>query len=259
MECGSSCVYADDLNAMGEESQYRPEKLEKKIKEQGDKIENTLQKLLLMMNNDKTQFIVCTHSQRRKASRLSFEERKKREAKIVTEIGGETITEGSEVRTLGVKFDSYLRFEPYWREVRGKIMKKLYGLKQIKSHLTFRQRKQLGSSLVISRLSYCIEATSCCTKSVLNIPKRVLNRTTRVVTNNWDYDDTKQNYKSLAWMELDELVVWRTYKMAKKMLVKGNPQKMLRRMATKSNDTWEIDPPKNHRTKLGRRSFTSRV
>ena len=48
-----------------------------------------------------------------------------REPKIVTEIGWETITEGSEVRTLGVKFDSYFRFEQYWREVRGKIIKKL--------------------------------------------------------------------------------------------------------------------------------------
>ena len=53
--------------------------------------------------------------------------------------------------------------------------------------------------------------------------------TTRVVTNYWDYDDTKQNYKFLAWMELEELVFWRTYRMAKKILAKGNPLKMLKR------------------------------
>ena len=195
---------------MGSETRYNREKLEERIKVQGEKIEATLQKLLLLMNTDKTQFIVCTNSQCRKASRLSNEERRKRNEKIETQIGGETVVEGEEVKTLGVKFDSFLRFESYWKDVRTKMTKKLYGISQVKRHLTFLQRRQLGNSLVVSRAAYCIEATSCCTKSVLSIAKRIMNRTTRILTDNWDYKQTKQNYRSLGWMEIEEITIWRT-------------------------------------------------
>ena len=237
-ECGSSCVYADDLNAMGSEKNYNTERLRSRIKTQGEKIEATLQKLLLLMNNDKTQFIICTNSQCRKASRLSEEGRKRREEKIETEIGGESIKEGDEVKTLGVRFDTYLRFESYWKEVRGKMAKKLYGINQVKSHLNFLQRKQLGEGLLLRAL-YCIEATSCCTRSVLNIPKRILNRTTRALTNNWSYEDTKLSYKALGWIEIEEMVIWRTFKLTRKILAKQNPWKMLNRIATERNGAFQ--------------------
>ena len=96
--CGSTAVYADDLNAIGTEREFDNEKLKKLIKGQGEKIENTLQRLLLLLNTDKTQFIVCTSSQRRKASRLKEEERKRREELIETEIGGEKFTVGIVVK-----------------------------------------------------------------------------------------------------------------------------------------------------------------
>ena len=242
-ECGSSCVYTDDHNEMGTERKFDKEKLKERIKTQGEKIESTLRKLLLLMNNDKTQFIVCCHTQCRKASRLSKEDRKNRGERIVTHIGGEEITETEEVKTLGVKFDSSLRFEPYWKEVRGKMMKKLYGINQIKSNLNFLQRKQLGNSLIMSRASYCIEATSCCTRTVLNIPKRIMNRTARILTNNWDDEQVKQNYRALGMMEVEEMAIWRTYKMAVKIQRKRNPQKMLKRIVTNKTGVWEMQEP----------------
>ena len=125
-------VYADDLNAMGSEQHYNQDNLKERLV-QGEKIEATLQKLLLQMHNDKTQFIIFTHSQRRKASRLNQEERKKRVEDVKTVIRGETITKGDDVKTLGVRFESYLCLEAYWREVRAKTMKKLYGSNQVKS------------------------------------------------------------------------------------------------------------------------------
>ena len=200
------------------------------------------------MNNDKTQFIVCTHSQRRKSSRLSQEERRKRNEKIETEIGGEKVKEGDEVKILGVKFNSFLRFESYWKEVRAKMSKKLHGISQIKSHLNFLQRKQLASSLVISRAEYCIEATSCCTRTVLSIARRILNRTTRVITNNWDPERTELNYRALGWMEIEELVTWKTYTMARKVLQRRNPLKILRKIALQNEGEWKIMTPKKYRT-----------
>ena len=67
-----------------------------------------------------------------------------------TEIGGEKVSEEDELKTLGVKFDSCLQFDAHWREIGNKMKKKLYGISQIKSHLTFKQRKNLARTLAVS-------------------------------------------------------------------------------------------------------------
>ena len=128
-------------------------------------------------------------------------------------------------------------------------MKKMYAISQVKSDLTFLQRKQIVNSLILSRVEYCIEATSSCPRSILNIPRRIINRTTRVITNNWDFEDSvSRNYKTLGWMEIEELVVWRTFKLAKKILLKRNPMKMLKRIAEEREDVWKIKSPEKRRT-----------
>ena len=61
--------------------------------------------------------------------------------KVETEIGVDKVKEGKEVKTLGVIFYGYLRFEKYWKDTKNKIMKKMYAISQVKSDLTFLQRK----------------------------------------------------------------------------------------------------------------------
>ena len=164
------------------------------------------------------------------------------------------------MKTLGVTFDGFLRFEKYWKDTKTKIMKKMYAINQVKSSLTFLQRKLIVNSLILSRVEYCIEATSSCPRSILSIPRRIINRTTRVITNNWNFEDSvSENYITLGWMEIEELVVWRTFKLAKKILLRKNPMKMLRRLAEESDGDWKVKPPEKRRTEVGKRTFSSRV
>ena len=52
--------------------------------------------------------------------------------------------EGNVVKTLGVKFDNVLNFRPYWEEMRKSIQKKGYAVRQLKSSLSFLDRKTLA-------------------------------------------------------------------------------------------------------------------
>ena len=108
-------------------------------------------------------------------------------------------------------------------------------------------------------MEYCLKATSICTKTTFKTPKKNLNKLARMITGYFDYNDTKKSYMALGWMSMKELAVWRTLKMARKILIRRDPKRILRRMAVEINGRWDIKKPKNTRTELGRRTFSQRV
>ena len=178
------------MNVISRIRSFSRKHIERIINTQGNRINNTLRKISLAMNKKKNQFLCAMTSQRRKASRLSPEERNIREEKLQTNIGGTIVDESPTVKTLGVRFDNNLNFRPYWEETQRTIQKKGYAVRQLKNHLNFMDRKALGRGLVMSQIEYCLEATSSCPKSVLKLAGKQLNRTVREITNCWNYEDT---------------------------------------------------------------------
>ena len=63
-------------------------------------------------------------------------------------------------------------------------------------------RKQLGNGSIISKLTYFIEATTCCSRSVFGAPAEVLNRCAGLWTGEWRRDETKNLYTTLGWLTL---------------------------------------------------------
>ena len=136
------------------------------------------------------------------------------------------------------------------------VWKKIYGLCQIQSHIPFLQRKQLGQGLIVSKVSYCIEATSCCPKNILQQGSKLLNRTAREICGEFRWENTWKCYASLGWFNLKELSIFRTFVMAQKLLITGSPSRLLRRIAEREGDIWKVKKSQsNCRTALGRRSF----
>ena len=144
-------------------------------------------------------------------TRFKTQKENERQEKLKVNIGEEKVDEAAKLKTLGVIFDPFLKWKEYWEEVRGKVQRKLFAISQIKSNLTFIQRKDLGRGLIGSRLEYCLEATSTCSRSQLEVPKKLLNRTTRTVTNNWDFMETKKNYVNLGWLTIEEQAIFKSY------------------------------------------------
>ena len=198
--------------------------------------------------------------QRRNPSCGTQEAKERFKDKFTAVIRDQTIEESHAIKTLGVSFDSELTFKKYWGDVKSSVWKRIYGLGQVKCHIPFLHRKDLGQGLVISKLSYCIEATSCCPQNVLQIGKKLLNRTVREVCGEYRWEKTKACYHAVGWLDLQELSIFRTYILAQKLLKSGGPQRLLARIADKVGDLWTVkEDSGNYRTALGKRSFLSRV
>ena len=151
-------------------------------------------------------------SQRRKASQVSEEERKKRGEKLTANLGCNIVEESETVKTLGITFDSLLIFRNYWEDLRKKIQNTSYAVRLLKGFLSFEDRKHLARGIVLSRIEYCLEATSSCPKTVLKLAGKILNKTVREVTGIWDYEQTEAAYRAVGWLNIEELAIWRTTK-----------------------------------------------
>ena len=253
--CGVSTGYADNLNIVSRVKTFSRRHIEKIIDTQGNRINKTLRKISLAMNRKKNQFMVAMSSQRRKASRVSPEERMERMEKLKSNIDGTIVEENDTVKTLGVRFDNFLNFRPYWEEVKKTIQKKGYAVRQLKDHLCFQDRKTLAQGLVLSRIEYCLEATSSCPKSILKLASKQLNRVAREVTNCWKYEDTKIAFQAAGWLNLEELAIWRTAKTALSIIKSKEPKRLYKRLT--SDD--EVKLAKKYRTAIGNRSFSART
>ena len=55
------------------------------------------------------------------------------------------------------------------------------------------------------------------------------------------------------------MVVYRTFLLAKKLLLRKDQPRILESIATKVGAVWEVNEPNESRTEIGRRSFSSRV
>ena len=257
----SSVCYADDLNAiLFHKGGSRRGEVEEKVKVKGEEIENTLRKLGLCMNKKKTQFLHGMNYQRRKPSCKSPIFINQFEEKMTVEVGGMPVEEKDTVKTLGVIFENDLNFKQHWQETRIAAWKKLFGLWQIFSHISFKNRKILGNSLVVSKLTYCLESTSCCTKTVLQGAKKPYNRLVRMVCNEWAWERTHESYRSCGWLELHELAIYKTLVMARKLLHGGKIKEILKMFARRNQaGVWEVLEPTQSRTQMKRRTFSSRV
>ena len=122
-------------------------------------------------------------------------------------INGTLIEENTFLKTLGINFDSLVTFKKQWGEVTKSGWNKLYAISHLREHIDMGQRKQLGQGLIVSKLSYCIEATSSCPKTMLAAPTKLLNRTVRTITGEWNREETQCCYSALDWLTLKEFAV----------------------------------------------------
>ena len=77
-------------------------------------------------------------------------------------VAGFVVKEIEELKTLGVVFDNGLNFRKHWDNMTKSSWCKIYALSHLKSYLSLKHRAELGRGLILSKISYCLEATSTC-------------------------------------------------------------------------------------------------
>ena len=213
------------------------------------------------MNKKKTQFITAMNYQRRKPGHISRNVDKRFDTPVKVDINGSTVEEGSFLKTLGVAFDNEVNFKIHWESVTKSCWNKLFDISHLKSHLDVNMKKHLGQGLILSKIMYCIEATSSCPKNSLSSPSKLLNRTVRTILGEWRWEETRFCYMALNWLNLKETAVLRIYMMARKIIMKKNPIRILSRFA-EVNEDGNVKVKENntrYRTEMGRRMFGARV
>ena len=232
--------FSDDLSTLHKSRGKGRKVIENKIEQQGRKVEDVLKKLGLKINNKKSQFIVCMNRQRRKPSVGTKDKKEMFQEKLQANIAGKTVRESDSLKTLGIHFDSELNFKKYWNEVKPSLWKRIFALSQLKSHLPFLKRKELGQGLILSKLTYCIEVTSCCPRNVFNVGKKINNRVAREVCGEYDWKQTRACYFATGWLDLMETSIFKTYMMANKLLQHGSPNILLESIGEKENGEWRV-------------------
>ena len=89
--------------------------------------------------------------------------------------------------------------------------------------------------------------------------RKLLNRLARTTSGEWEYDKTHISFRALGWLRMDELAVFRTLLMGKKLLRMGDQVRVLRSFATVTDGGWVVNNDAFARTEIGRRSFSHRI
>jgi len=120
----------------------------------------------LAMNPEKTDVLQCSTSHQPSDSPLT--------------LVGVTVLPSSEVRNLGVVFDSDLSLKAHVSELTSRCYSCLRRIKSCRRALTRTTAATVDNSLVVTRLDYCNGLLAGCTKQTLDKLQRVLNCSARV-------------------------------------------------------------------------------
>ena len=205
----------------------------------------------LKLNPDKTEFIVFTTA--RNESKVSCDN---------LDLEGCSVSRANSVRNLGVIMDSALRMEEHVINICRVCYFYLSWIRKIRHVLTPSSAKSIVQALVISRLDYCNAVLVGLPNSLLEKLQRVMNTTTRVVTNS-SYDASiTQMLKELHWLPIRyrinfkiAVVTFRSYhKLSPRyvfdMIQLYEPTRNLR-----SVNSRQLVVPRN-RTRFGDRAFS---
>ena len=121
----------------------------------------------LAMNPAKTDVLCCSTSHQPSDSPLT--------------LGGVTVLPSSEVRILGVVFDSDLSLKPHVSQLTSRCYSCLRCVKSCRRALTRITAATVVNSLIVTRLDYCNGLLAGCTKQTLDKLQRVLNCSARVI------------------------------------------------------------------------------
>ena len=172
------------------------------------------------------------YPQRRRPSRLTKEDREERARTVEIKINNSVVKESTSLKTLGVRFDCKLNFRDHWSQLTNPVLKQIRGISEVSKHLSFLERKQLGVSLVISKIAYCLEITSSGQRSFLITPKKLMNNLARTVCREWNYENMRSCYHQLGWSTMEEMCVNKIYLLARKIIAKNDPRNILEHSQT---------------------------
>ena len=176
-------------------------------------IQNFMAANKLKLNPDKTEFILIGSKYSRKQLHSLFP----------TDILGNKVAPASNVKNLGVVFDSNLTFTDHISQVIKSTRFHIRDLYRIRHLLDLNTAILLANALVSSRIDYCNSLFASLTLSELKRLQGVQNSLWRVVTRSSRYTHTTPNLEKLHWLPVKYRVLFKIGLITYKVLKYGQP------------------------------------
>ena len=171
----------------------------------------------LKVNANKTQLIVFGTRQNLQKFTLS---------EVSVMFRGVPLQLCTEVKNLGVVFDSHLSWDQHISLLTRRCFGMLTGLAHLRHHLPETVLSTLVSALVLSHVRYCLTVYGNGTSKNLDRIQKILNFSARVITGRKKFDHISDVQRELGWLSAPDLVRCHTLMLAHKVLRHGEPEEL---------------------------------
>jgi hypothetical protein len=204
----------------------------------------------LQLNADKTDLIWCTSSRRQHQLPTGS-----------LRLGGHDVIPSSSVRNLGVYIDADLSFRRHIDVVSSRCFAALRQLRNIRHHVSVPVMQSLATSLVLTRVDYCISVLYGLPASHLRRLQAVQNAAARIVFNLRRYDHVTDALICLHWLRIPERIRFKMAVLVYRAL-HGQGPSYLQHFVTASStgrlrsaSTRQLVVPRCQHVTIGGRSF----
>ena len=178
---------------------------------------------------------------------------------IQINFGGETITETSKVRNLGLTMDRHMTFRPHLDQVTGTCTGVLLGLAAARHWLPRDVMVMLVNALVLSRVRYCLAVYGNASSEVRDRIQKIINFCARAVTGRSKRDHVSDAIRSLEWLRATSLYQYSTITAFRAVITCGEPLSLAANISVHEHchNTRRAGQyrPTSVRTELGKRMF----
>ena len=224
--CGGICCYADDSTFST--SGKCPKELSYKIAEKYQNIATYMNMNKLVLNSDKTHLLVMASSKKHK---------KYENFGITLNTGKEIIHPVSSEKLLGSILSNDFTWNLHIRDDAGSMLRKLNikvnALFILSGVTSFKMRKVVASSLIMSTLTYIIQVYGACSGYLLSSLQVVQNRAARYVTQLPWMTPTSSLLNQCGWLSVRQLVVYHSLLLLHKVRRDKKPRYIYERMGIK--------------------------
>ena len=174
-------------------------------------------------------------------------------------VEGHEITEDLEAKLLGVQFDRTGSYEKHMIAQRKSVMSRLTPLWRITEKLSFKQRKEIAQSRLLSVMNYAQEVITQTSETVLKIMKMTMSQILMWVVNRpaLGYWSRSEALRTVGWEDVEINSMYKTVLTARKILLSKQSNELYKHLVNDGTiKQWDVTGGMKNKTK---RSFKVRA
>ena len=246
-------LYADDSSAR--ESGMSMKEIKGKTELMLAKLFDGMRKSRLAINTGKTQFLLLRTQQKKR-----WMDEKGEPKELVLNVEGKEIKEQKTGKLLGLVWSNDMDWKDQVGEITERFSEKVKGVNKVIHWLSFKRRKELVESSLISILRYGLELVSGGSEKLIEKLGRLQSKAARLILNrgrrNWS---RSEGFKTLGWLTIQQMAAEASIRTFLKVIQTKRPQSLYEALTEKCGRIREIrEGNLKSKTKIRRKTWSVR-